>query len=180
MPRPRRRRATLGELAAREDRLHEQVEAATGTPAARDAALERAGVYHDYAKIFRAYVRRSGTGAEGTEALRRATFLAWCAATLPNCLTGVDELAESEQAEVVAWLDDLCAEGGLDPQLAWMLGHYHARCPAALGRFAARRALQEFLLHTAGGDWRAAAPDERDFEHRGLMGRYWRSVLQAG
>jgi len=173
------RRLTLRQLADREDRVHAYVEGLVGDPAARDRTLLRAGVYRWYAKLFRVYVRRGGDGVEGAEAFRRATFLYWCASALPGCLTGVDELAESHQEELLADLERYCEAGALDAQLRWMLAHYHARSPAVFGRHPELRALQGVLRDTGGDEWRCAEPEARQFRHRGLMGHYWTHVLRA-
>jgi hypothetical protein len=176
----RSRRRTLRDLAVLEDRLLAQVWSAEGTPAARDAVLQRAGIYRTYARLFRAYVRRSGDGVEGAEALRRAAFLLWCSAALPGCLTGVDELAESEQDEVIEWLDLVCKAGTLDTQLAWMLPHYDARCPTVFRRLGERPSLRSFLLDASADSWRTVALESRWFDGRGLMGHYWRALAETG
>jgi hypothetical protein len=89
------------------------------------------------------------------------------------------ELAESQELDVVETLDHLCERGTLDPQLRWMLGYYHGRFPAVFGRFEKTRALQRVLRRTFPEAWRAAEPETRDFEHRGLMGRFWNDVITS-
>ncbi|HEY2378248.1 MAG TPA: hypothetical protein VGH98_19885 [Gemmatimonadaceae bacterium] len=113
------------------------------------------------------------------EALRRVAFLLWCAATQPACLTGVAELTESQELDVVETLDGVCKEGELDPQLRWMLGYYHGRFPAVFGRFERARALQHVLKQTFPEAWRSADREARHFEGRGLMGRFWSDVITS-
>jgi hypothetical protein len=151
----------------------------TGDAAALDRELERRGVYRQYAKVFAAYWRRSGDGVEGLEALRRTIFLLWCSQTQPCCLTGVSEIAEIRQVDVVEYLDSLVSEG-VDLQLTWMLGYYHAKYPIVFDRYHWAQHLHALLAATTGDDWRRAEPTARDFAQRGLMGRFWTQVLLSG
>jgi len=171
---------TVRQLGDYEDRLLAVVTRCTGDAAARDRELERGGIYRRYAQVFAAYWDRSGDGVEGLEALRRTTFLLWCAQTQPCCLTGVGEIAETWQEEVLDQLDYLAGSDQVDPQLAWMLGYYHAEYPIVFGRHLWARHLRAFLAETTGGDWRRAEPTPRDFAQRGLMGRFWTQVVEAG
>jgi len=47
------------------------------------------------------------------------------------------------------------------------------------GRFTWAKALQQVLTLTFPQAWRAAEPEARHFEHRGLMGRFWQQVLET-
>jgi hypothetical protein len=165
------------DLGRYEDRLLAFVTSRTGDAERRDRALERAGVYRLYGKVFAAYCRRSGDGVEGREATRRAVFLLWCSATQPCCLTGVGELGETMQVELIESVDWWC-ESGLDPQLQWMLAHYHALYPVAFRQFTWASALQRLLLTSSADAWRAVEPAPHHFVGRGLMGRYWMQLLQ--
>ena len=169
--------SSLTAIADHEEYLFAFVIALTGDPAERDRTLARRGVYAQYSIIFDAYLELAGDGVEGNEALRRATFLAWCSATQPACLTGVGEFSESQEEGVVAELDDACAYEELDPQLRWMLGYYHGAYPEVFGRFLSARALQGLLERSFPQSWRLAEPEPRHFAGRGLIGRFCRSVV---
>ena len=171
-----RRVPSMREIESHEQYLLAFVTSLSGDAATRDRALQRRGVYKEYAKVVTAYLERIGDGVEGLEALRRATFLLWCSATQPACLTGVGELTESDEKEIIAWLDDACAAGDLDPQLRWMLGYYHGAYPDVFGRFTQARALQRVLASVFPEAWRAAEPELRHFTARGLMGHYWSQI----
>jgi hypothetical protein len=92
----------------------------------------------------------------------------------------VGELPESRQEEVVGYLNHLAADTGVDSQLVWMLGYYHAQHPVVFSRYDWARHLHALLATTRGGDWRRAEPTASDFAGRGLMGRYWTQVVAAG
>ena len=170
---------SMREVESHEQYLHTFVASLAGDAATRDRTLERRGIYKEYAKVFNAYLEHVGDGLEGIEALRRVTFLLWCSATQPACLTGVDELGETQEAEVISWLEDACAENTLDPQLRWMLGYYHGAFPEVFGRFTHARALQRVLARTFPESWRAAAAEPRHFVGRGLMGHYWSQIISS-
>lgn len=168
---------TMREIESHEEYLLDFVTSLTGDAATRDRILERRGIYKEYAKIFTAYLDHVGDGVEGLEALRRVTFLLWCAATQPACLTGVDELSEAQEEMVVSWLDAACNDDTLDPQLRWMLGYYHGAYPDVFGRFTKARALQRVLARTFPESWRIAEPEARHFAGRGLMGHFWSQIV---
>ena len=168
---------SLSEIGDHEEYLHTFVSALAGDAATRDRALERRGIYREYSRIFRAYLDNVGDGVQGTEALRRATFLLWCSASQPPCLTGVGEISESQEEEVIETLDEACADGTLDPQLRWMLGYYHGAYPEVFGRFLSAHSLQRILSRTFPEAWRAAEPEPRHFLRRGLMGRFWTQLI---
>lgn len=173
------RQFTVHQLGEQEDRLLAVVASLTGDAAERDRALARAGVYRDYAAIIDAYSRRSGDGVEGAEAFRRTVFFVWCSAAYPACLTGVAELGEVFEDDVMSWLDDECAAEMLDPQLQWMLGYYYAQYPTVFTRFGNATNLHRVLDDASWDDWRRAEPSPRDFAERGLMGYFWREILRS-
>ncbi|HET9797499.1 MAG TPA: hypothetical protein VFP90_05905, partial [Gemmatimonadaceae bacterium] len=78
---------------------------------------------------------------------------------------------------VIDELDALARRDTADPELRWMLGHYHAIGPSVLELYGASTRLVE-LAALAGADaWRSARPSPRDMEGRGQMGRYWTALL---
>ena len=170
---------SMRDITQHEEYLLAFVTTLSGDAAARDRALQRHGVYKEYGKVVNAYLDHVGDGVEGVEALRRVTFLLWCSATKPACLTGVDELSQGQVAEIIGWLEDACAGGGLDPQLRWMLGYYHGKYQQVFGRFTHARSLQRVLSSTFPESWRSTEPEPHNFEGRGLMGRFWRQVVAA-
>src|SRR5919201_1684707 len=137
---------TLRELASWEDRIADAVSRASGAMEERDRQLEQAGVYGEYPAIFAAYVALgSAESADGLEALRRATFLAWYAGVEPACFTGISELPEAQTRAVCEQLDEMCRAGTLDAQLAWMVPWYHSVFEYPFALYPGLKSLRAFV-----------------------------------
>lgn len=170
---------TLRELAAWEDRLGLAVARAHGTAEARDLALAREGIYADYSAVFGSYAALISEEADGMEALKRATFLAWYDVVEPSFLTGIGDLSESTVRAVLEALDARCRSRPTDAELRFMVPWYVSRSEFALLRFPGLDGIAA-LARRASGDPLARVPrDAAAFEGRGLMGHYWLAAARA-
>lgn len=170
---------TLRELAAWEDRLGLAVERARGTAEARDLTLAREGIYADYSAVFGSYASLISEDADGVEALKRATFLAWYDVVEPSFLTGIGDLSESTVRLVLEALDARCRRKPVDAELRFMVPWYVSRSEFALMRFPGLDGIAALTARASDDPLSLVPRDAAAFEGRGLMGHYWRAAARA-
>jgi hypothetical protein len=117
----------LARLAAQEDTLYAQMNAAQTEPSrpAFEAVFSR--VTAEYTKVCHQYVellRATTDPAVRLEVLKRTVFLRWYIFTEPDWLTGVGTPAPADVATVFEALDQAIAQQQLDAEFDWMLAHY--------------------------------------------------------
>jgi hypothetical protein len=167
----------LNSLAGWENAVLASIAGASGTPDERDAQIERSGLYGEYPAIVNAYVEHFPDPDTALEALKRAYCLGWRGAMAPPAESGIASLPDGTIRVVIDELDALARRDAADPELRWMLGHYHALGPSVLELYGASVPLVA-LASAAGADaWRAARPEPAAMEGRGQMGRYWAPLL---
>lgn len=170
----------LGTLSGWEDAILASVRGATGTLDERDAQIERSGLYGEYPAIVSAYVEHFAYSESALEALKRAYFLVWRGAMAAPAESGIASLPEGTIRLVIDELDAWGRRGAADPELRWMLGHYHAVGPSVLDLYGASTPLVR-LATVAGGDaWRAAGITRESMAGRGQLGRYWATLAERG
>ncbi|HKP16667.1 MAG TPA: hypothetical protein VJT85_11390 [Gemmatimonadaceae bacterium] len=163
----------LTSISGWEEAVLASVRGAIGTVEERDSQIERSGLYGEYPAIVSAYAEHFADGETGLEALKRAYFLVWRGAMAPPADSGIASLPDGTIRLVMDELDAWARRGATDPELRWMLGHYHALGPSVLELYGASAALIS-LAASAGPDaWRAAAITPASMAGRGQLGRYW-------
>jgi hypothetical protein len=167
---------TLSALAGWEDAILASIGGATGTIEERDAQVQRSGIYAEYPAILACYLDRLVSEADHTEALKRAVFLVWWSAIEPPPLSGISELPERYARETMQTLESVALCGELDDEFRAMLAWYHSILAAPFDLFGAERYVPEAIRGLTRDAWRSQFHTSQ-FQQRGQLGRYWRSVL---
>lgn len=155
----------LNELAEKERQIGLTVAALAGTPEDRLRRLEEQEVFAQYNEIFSVYARHS---SHNTEALKRALFLLWFACMEHPACSGVQQVANTVQQEVLHQLGERLRKNKADYELRWMLSHYASQpCSDDPDKFAA---VFEVLKPPVA---LPASVDEEGMKKRGLMGVFW-------
>lgn len=169
----------LSTLAGWEEAVLASIRGATGTPDERDAQIERSGLYGEYPAIVNAYIEHFSDPDSALEALKRSYFLVWRSAMATPSESGIASLPDGTIRNVIDELDAWARRDVSDPELRWMLGHYHALGPSVLELYGASPRLVR-LAAAAGSDaWRDAAVDRTAMAGRGQLGRYWMALLDG-
>ena len=167
---------TLRDLAGWEDHLGTVVRRTIGSAEERDRSLARDGVYADYSAVFGSYAQLISEDADGLEALKRATFLAWFAVVEPSFLTGIGDLPESTVRRVLETLDVHLRSEPVDAELRFMVPWYVSQSELALLRVPGLRAIERLAEEASVDPLEQIPHGSSQFEGRGLMGAYWRAV----
>ena len=168
---------SLTSLAGWEDAVLASVRGASGTPDERDAQIERSGLYGEYPAIVNAYVEHFSDPDSALEALKRAYFLVWRSAMAPPAESGIASLPDGTIRNVLDELDAWARRDADDPELRWMLGHYHALGPSVLELYGASPRLVRLAAGAGGEAWRTAEIDRGAMARRGQLGRYWSALF---
>lgn len=169
---------SLSTLAGWEDAVLASVRGASGTLDERDAQIERSGLYGEYPAIVNAYIEHFSDPDTAIEALKRSYFLVWRGAMAAPADTGIASLPDGTIRNVIDELDAWARRDVSDPEMRWMLGHYHAVGPSVLELYGASPRLVGFAAVAGGEAWRSATIDSRSMADRGQLGRYWRAFLE--
>ena len=167
---------TLSALAGWEDAILASISGATGTIEEKDAQVQRSGLYAEYPAILACYLDRLVSDVDRNEALKRAVFLVWWSALEAPPLSGIAELPERYARETMHALEAAAVCGELDDEFRAMLAWYHSVLAAPFDLFGADRYVPEAIRGLAHDAWRSQFHVSQ-FQHRGQLGRYWRSVL---
>jgi hypothetical protein len=177
---------TLRELSSWERRIGDVVRSRRGEPDELERELVRLGVYAEYSAVFRSYVQYVQLASEaedaqarehGLEALKRAVFLAWYSAIVPSIQTGIAELPEFDVRLTLEALDASCRTEPLDSELRFMVPWYVQQAPLAILRYPGLSVVRQ-VAESAGDQGVALTGSPSQFDDRGLMGDYWKAVLE--
>ena len=169
---------TLRDLAAWESRVSILVAQADGALEDRDRALERAGLYAEYPAILSGYLALLDDEESALEALKRAVFLVWYSAIELPVTSGISELPESGVRATLDAIEAACREGRIDEEMRWMLAWYHGVGDTALLRVPGLRAVEDAVAGVDPYAWRSAPRSIDVMQDRGLLGRYWMTLVQ--
>src|SRR5690349_21682790 len=111
----------LQELANKEDDLYIKVKELTHHPQTEDSHKKLQEIFLEYKKIHQAYASLS---LRNIEALKRALFIQWYAIAEPSFLTGIADLDENAQTQILQKLNELIKANEIDDELIWMLNYY--------------------------------------------------------
>jgi hypothetical protein len=112
---------TLQELANKENELCSKVIDLFHRTRTEDTDRYLREIFVEYKKIHRTYANLSHNEIE---ALKRGLFIQWYALTEPNYLTGISDLDENAQNELLEVLYELVQVNKMDFELIWMLNYY--------------------------------------------------------
>lgn len=167
----------LSTLAGWEDAVLASIRGASGSPDERDAQIERSGLYGEYPTIVNAYIEHFSDPDSSLEALKRAYFLVWRSAMATPAETGIAPLPDGTIRVVIDELDAWARRDAADPELRWMLGHYHALGPSVLDLYGASARLVRVAREAGAESWREAPFTDSAMAGRGQMGRYWSELF---
>ena len=167
---------TLAALAGWEDAILASIAGATGTIDEKDAQVQRSGLYAEYPAILACYLDRLASDEDRAEALKRAVFLVWWSAVEAPPLSGIAELPERYARQTMLALEEVAVSDELDDEFRIMLSWYHSILAAPFELFGADRYVPEMIRGLPHDAWRSRFHTPQ-FEHRGQLGRYWRSLL---
>lgn len=128
-------------------------------------------IFATYKEIHKRY---SDLAKEQDEALKRGLFIQWYSITEPNFLTGINEIDEKAEENIIDIIEEKIQEKSLDNELKWML-NYYANWEFVFERFKNRQGLAELISN------RKDIPnnliiDKIEMNKRGQMGKYWNSL----
>ena len=170
---------SLEAIAGWEDAVAASLAGATGTLEERDLQVTRSGLYAEYPAIVRSYIEHFGDERDGPEALKRAVFLVWYGTAAPAPLTGIAEIPDPDARTVMETLEGVVRRGRADAELRWMVAWYHDTLPDAFALWGAAVATATLAAEMPPDSWRRLAGDASAFARRGLMGDYWRALLEG-
>lgn len=165
---------SLVAIAGWEEAILASLRGASGTIDERDAQVRRSGLYAEYPAILASYIDLLGGDTEA-EALKRAVFLVWISAVEPPPISGIAELPERYVRETMNVLEHNARENLLDDEFKMMLAWYQSIFPMPFEIFGADRYAFEATRDVAPDAWRGRF-NPAQFENRGQLGHYWRSV----
>ncbi|MCZ6690846.1 MAG: hypothetical protein O7H41_14735 [Planctomycetota bacterium] len=168
---------TLERLAAGETEVLRRTAATEGAAPEKFRLLHERGVFTEYGSIYEQYVGMIADGDPGTEALKRALFLQWYAQLEPATSTGLWDLDDEGQDEIIRELDRRAIARKFDEELRMMLSHYYSVAPHY---FDSQEEGHSLKLSLRDDEESAERPGVASMERRGQMGDYWRGVLESG
>ncbi len=129
-------------------------------------------VFAAYRQVHKHY---SDLAKEDDEALKRGLFIQWYAITEPGYLTGILELDEEAEQNIIDLVEEKIQNNSLDTELKWML-NYYATWDYVFDRFKNRKGLAELIANRTDGLPLGLVIDKVAMKQRGQMGTYWNSL----
>ena len=171
--------SALSTIANQEEALLRIVGSLAGSMEQKHDSLVELGVYAQYRAIFGQYLRLLAEPEAAGEALKRAVFLSWYDLSEPACFTGLFELPSDGRYVVCGALNSAFAGGASDEELRWMVAYYYHLTESAFPGLSAHAELDLFLSRADPESYLVARFQQQQFEGRGQMGHYWRSILAS-
>ena len=129
-------------------------------------------IFASYKQVHRDY---SNLAKEQDEALKRGLFIQWYAMTEPSFLTGIGELDEEAEKNIIYLVEEKIQNNSLDTELKWML-NYYANWDYVFDRFKICKGLAELIANSTDGLPIGLIIDKIVMNKRGQMGDYWNSL----
>lgn len=130
-------------------------------------------IFVSYKKVHQHYADLAN---ENDEALKRGLFIQWYSFVEPNYLTGISELNENAQEQIIKLIENKIQNNSLDNELKWML-NYYANWDWVFDRFKNHVGLSNFIANRT-DDLFPLSIDRIEMEKRGQMGNYWNSLTR--
>lgn len=131
-------------------------------------------VFASYRQVHKHY---SDLAKENDEALKRGLFIQWYDCVEPNCITGIDELDEESEENIIDLVEEKIQSNSLDAELKWMV-NYYATWDFVFDKFKNRKGLGELNSHSTDGFPLGLVIDRKKMKQRGQMGTYWNSLTR--
>ena len=129
-------------------------------------------VFASYKQVHKNY---SDIAKEDDEALKRGLFIQWYACTEPNYLTGIEELDEEAEQNIIDLIEKKIQNNSLDTEIKWML-NYYATWDFVFDRFKNRKGLAGLIANKTDELPFGLVIDNVAMNKRGQMGTYWNSL----
>ena len=111
----------IEELSKKETELYQKVCSLVGTIEEKQNQIVKLGISKEYKLIHQKYAELC---AENIEALKRGLFITWYSISEPTFLTGINELDENAEENIVKEINERIKNNTLDFELNWMVGYY--------------------------------------------------------
>src|SRR4051812_46508959 len=162
---------TLQELENKENELYSKVIDLSHRTRTEETDRYLREIFVEYKKVHHRYANLSHNEIE---ALKRGLFIQWYAITEPSYLTGISDLDENAQNELIEVLYEFVQVNKIDFELIWMLNYY-----SNWGwTFQIHKSFKGFD-RTIVNEQNNKLPeiiDREAMKHRGQMGKYWNSL----
>ncbi len=162
---------SIEELSKKEDKLLSQM-LNKGHFDENDQFLSESEYYKEWQKIFNEYSELAISG--NLEAMKRAVFLLWYQTCEPAPLSGLINLDTKYISLVLEYLNSLIKNGKVDHELSWMLPYYYMVAEWYLPDSGDYSNIKEFS--SINQDYWESQKDKSEFNNRGQLGDYWRSI----
>jgi len=129
-------------------------------------------VFSSYRQVHKHY---SDLAKDNDEALKRGLFIQWYAITEPSHLTGIEELEEEAEENIIDIIEKKIQSNSLDTELKWML-NYYATWDYVFDKFKNRKGLEELITKRTDKLPLGLIIDKKAMKQRGQMGTYWSSL----
>lgn len=175
----------LQSLSDQENGLLKIVHSVEGSMEDMEQELKKAGVFATYSLIHSEYLNLVGDNSSleiKTEALKRGIFLNWYSVTEPICFTGLGDLNTKSVIGFYQLLENTLSNGILDDEFLWMLAYYSNWDYAILEMATDKMQKLASFVKSAARKSDDPLPNNLSIHHmedRGLMGDYWRSVIES-
>ncbi len=129
-------------------------------------------LFASYKQVHKNY---SDLAKQNDEALKRGLFIQWYAIMEPGYLTGIQELGEEAEENIINLVEEKIQNNSLDNELSWML-NYYANWEFVFNRFKNRKGIEKLIANKIEGLTIGFVIDNETMNKRGQMGRYWNSI----
>lgn len=172
MPTPDNEKSmTVEQLAEKETDLYSIVLDLNKEKQSLETLEKLKNIFISYRQIHRLY---ANIADKQEEALKRGLFIQWYAITEPADLTGISELDEEAELNIIKILENKIQTESLDSELKWML-NYYASWDYVFDRFKNFEGLKNFVQNRTEGYFPSVI-DHLSMKTRGQMGKYWNSL----
>jgi len=165
---------TIDQLAKFENELYLNVIEIYNKEQTRELNEELKTIFANYKQVHKNYVELSNND---DEALKRGLFLQWYAWIEPSYLTGIGEIDQEAEKNIIDYVEKRIQNNTLDVELKWML-NYFATWDFVFDRFSTRKGLVELIANKT-DEFFPTKIDNDAMSKRGQMGKYWNSLIKV-
>jgi len=162
---------TIEQLAEKESDLYSIVLDLNKEKQTQETIEKLKNVFISYRQIHKLY---ADLADKQDEALKRGLFIQWYAITEPADLTGICELDEQAELNIINLLESKIQTDSVDNELKWML-NYYASWDFVFDRFKKFTGLKNFVQNRT-EEYFPSKIDRISMATRGQMGIYWNSL----
>ena len=131
-------------------------------------------IFASYKQVHKNYADLSNNDYE---ALKRGLFIQWYACIEPSYFTGIAEIDQEAEKNIIDNIEKHIQNKTLDVELKWML-NYFASWDFVFARFSTRKGLVELIANRT-EEFFPTKIDNEAMSTRGQMGKYWNSIIKV-